>query len=86
MAARLLLALAAFGLALASASVVGYYEREPRLQLEADVPLHAIGSARNFLVEGRVTEADALDLQIVLKHDLGAVERLHEVSARTDRS
>jgi len=67
-----------------SSSAVGYhgYAQEPRLQLEADVPLGAIGRGRRFVVQGRVTEQDALDLQFVLRHDSAAVEALHEVRGR----
>lgn len=60
---------------------VGYsgYDAEPRLQLEADVPLGAIGRARGFAVEGRVSDEDVIDLQFVLKHDPAGVESLREV-------
>lgn len=75
----LLLLIASTGAAVvASSSVVGY-EAEPRLQLEADVPLGAIGRARGFVVEGRVSDEDVIDLQFVLQHDPAAVESLREV-------
>lgn len=60
----------------------GTYEQEPRLQLEADVPVAAIGRARGFVVDGRVTDSDLVDAQFVLKHAPGAVESLHDVRSR----
>ena len=67
--------------AAASSSTVGDYEREPRLQLEADVPLATIGRARNFVAEARVSDMDELDLQFVLRRDPEAVAAMHEVRA-----
>jgi hypothetical protein len=79
----LLLLLLALLLAVASAaaSTLGYeYDtNEPRLQLEADVPMHTLGRARHFVAEARVTEKDELDLQFVLRREPEQIEALHEV-------
>ena len=53
-----------------------HFENQHRVNLEPDVPDHAIGQARHFVREGRVTPTDMLRLQIVLRHDPAAVAAL----------
>ena len=77
----LLLALLFVVSSAAAAATRGYdYDtNEPRLQLEADVPMHTLGRARHFMAEARVTENDGLDLQFVLRRDPDQIQALQEV-------
>lgn len=81
----LLLGLLLLATAVGYESSSGAYDNEQRLQMEADVPLAAIGRARRFVAEGCITDSDEIDLQFVLKRDSEAVQELHQVRPTSER-
>ena len=71
---------AALRLLLLVAAVLAGCVAETRVSMETDLPSAAVGAARRYVREERVTAHDVMDLHFFLRHDPAAVEALREVS------